>query len=144
VVWEDILPKDWRQHAWRAPAETRIVDAAAQPVKALARLPITLHVRDKRMHFPFIVVIRLSVPVIGRCDFQREHTKAILPHNSQISWTTNAVSLILGYYLGARGRQYKKPGKTRTRPKEMTLAGLSVLRPGSQRPVKVVTRPTQR
>jgi len=94
------------------------------------------------MHFPFIVVKRLSVPVIVGCDFQREYTKAILPKDGKIAWTTGAVSPILGYHLGARGRQYKKPGKARARPNELTLAGVTVLPPGAQTPVKVVTRST--
>ena len=85
---------------------------------------------------------RLSVPVIVGCDFQRDYTRAILPQDGKISWTTGAVSPLLGYHLGARGRQYKKLGKTRARPNELTLAGVTVLPPGAQTPVKVVTRST--
>jgi len=59
VVSEDLLPPDSRAHAWRAPTRTRIVDASGQALKALARLPLTLHVRDKPMHFPSIVVKRI-------------------------------------------------------------------------------------
>jgi len=55
VVSEDILPPYWRKHAWRAPTRTRIVDASGQPLKALARLPLTLHVQDQPMHFPFFL-----------------------------------------------------------------------------------------
>jgi len=84
VVSEDLLPPDWRAHAWRAPTRTRIVDASVQTLKTLARLPFTLHVHDKPMHFPFIVVKRLSVPLIIGCDFQRQYTKAILPQNGKI------------------------------------------------------------
>jgi len=72
VVSEDLLPPDWRAHAWRAPTRTRIVDASGQALKALARLPLTLHVHEKPMHFPLIVVKRLSVPLIIGCDFQRQ------------------------------------------------------------------------
>jgi len=104
VVSEDLLPPDWRAHAWRAPTRTRIVDASGQALRALARLPLTLHVHDKPMHFPFIVVKRLSVPLITGCAFQRQYTKDILPQDSKIEWMTGAVSDILGYHLGARGR----------------------------------------
>ena len=103
VVSEDLLPPDWRAHAWRAPTCTRIVDASGQALRALDRLPLTLHVHDKPMHFPFIVVKRLSAPLIIGCDFQRQYTKAILPQDGKIEWTSGAVSNILGYHLGARG-----------------------------------------
>jgi len=142
VVSEDLLPPDWRAHAWRAPTRTRIVDATGQALMALARLPLTLHVHDKPMHFPFIVLKRLSVPLIIGCDFQRQYTKAILPQVGTIEWTTGAVSDILGYHLGARGRQYKAPAKPRVRPNELTLAGATVLSPGSQTEVQVGTRST--
>jgi len=105
VVSEDLLPPDWRAHAWRAPTLTRIVDASGQALKALARLSLTMHVHDKPMHVPCIVVKRLSVPLIIVCDFQRQYTKAILPQDGKIEWSTGAVSDILGYHLGARGRQ---------------------------------------
>jgi len=105
VVSEDPLPPDWRAHAWRAPTRTRILDASGQALKALARLPHTLHVHDKPMHFPFFVVKRFSVPLIIGCDFQRQYTKAILPQDGKIEWSTGAVSDILGYHLGARVRQ---------------------------------------
>jgi len=143
VVSEDLLPPDWRAHAWRAPTRTRIVDASVQALKALARLPLTLHVHDKPMHFPFIVVKRLSVPLIIGCDFQRQYTKAILPQDGKIEWSMGAVSDIMGYYLGARGRQYRAPSKPRVRPNELTLAGATVLPPGAQTEVQVVTRSTR-
>jgi len=142
VVSEDLLPPDWRAHAWRAPTRTRIVDASGQALKALARLPLTLHVHDKPMHFPFIVVKRLSVPLIIGCDFQRQYTKAILPQDGKIEWSTGAVSDILGYHLGARGRQYKAQEEPRVRPSELTLASATVLLPGAQTEVQVVTRST--
>jgi len=142
VVSEDLLPPDWRAHAWRAPTRTRIVDASGQALKALVRLPLTLHVHEKPMHFLFIVVKRLSVPLIIGCDFQRQYTKAILPQDGKIEWSTGAVSDILGYHLGARGRQYKVPAKPRVRPNELTLAGATVLPPGAQTEVQVVTRST--
>jgi len=94
------------------------------------------------MHFPFIVVKRLSVPLIIGCDFQRQYTKAILPQDGKIEWSTGAVSDILGYHLGARGRQYKAPAKPRVRPNELTLVGATVLPPGAQKEVQVVTRST--
>jgi len=94
------------------------------------------------MHFLFIVVKRLSVPLIIGCDFQRQYTKAILPQDGKIEWSTGAVSDILGYHLGARGRQYKVPAKPRVRPNELTLAGATVLPPGAQTEVQVVTRST--
>jgi len=55
---------------------------------------------------------------------------------------TGAVSDILGYHLGARGRQYKAPAKPRALPNELTLAGATVLPPGAQTEVQVVTRST--
>jgi len=94
------------------------------------------------MHFPFIVLKRLAVPLIIGCDFQRQYNKAILPQDGTIEWTTGAVSDILGYHLGARGRQYKAPAKPRVRPNELTLAGATVLPPGSQTEVQVGTRST--
>ena len=132
VVSEDLLPPDWRAHAWRAPTGTRIVDASGQAFKALARLPLTLHVHEKAVHFPFIIVKRFWVPLIIGCDFQRQYTKAILPQDGTIEWSTGAVSKILGYHLGARGRQYKAPARPRVRPNELTLAGAAVLPPGAQ------------
>jgi len=84
VVSEDLLPPDWRAHALRAPTRTRIVDASGQALRALARLPLTLHIHDKPMHFPFIVVKRLLVPLTVGCDFQRQYTKAILPQDGKI------------------------------------------------------------
>ena len=67
VFSEDLLPPGWRAHSWRAPTRTRIVAASGQALKALARLPLTMHVHDKPLHFPLIVVKRLSVPlIIGR------------------------------------------------------------------------------
>ena len=142
VVSEDLLPPDWRAHAWRAPNRTQIGDALGQDLRALARLPLTLHVHDKRMHFTFIVVKRLSVPLIIGCDFQRQYTKAIPPQDGRIEWTMGAVSDIPGYHLGARGRQYKAPAKPRIRQKELTLAGATVLPPGAQTEVQVMTRST--
>jgi len=94
------------------------------------------------MHFPSIVVKRLSVPLIIGCDFQRQYTKAILPQDGKIDWTTGAVSDILGYHVGARGRQYKAPAKPRVRPNELTLAGATVLPSGAQTEVEVVTLST--
>jgi len=142
VVSEDLLPRYWRVHSWRAPTGTRIVDASGQALKVLARLPLTLYVHDKPMHFPLIVVKRLSVPLIIGCDVQRQYTKAILPQDGKIEWSTGAVSDILGYHLGARGRQYKAPAKPRVRPNELTLVGATVLPPGAQTEVQVVTRST--
>jgi len=142
IVSEDLLPPDWRANAWRAPTRTRIVDASGQALKALARLPLTLHVHDKPMHFRFIVVKRLSVPLIIGCEFQRQYTKPILPQDGKIEWTTGAVSDILGYHLGARGRQYKALAKPRVRPNQLTLAGATVLPPGAQTEVQVVSRST--
>ena len=142
VVSEDLLPPRWSAHAWRAPTRTRIVHASVQALKALARLPLTLHVHDKPMHFPFIVVKRLSVPLIIGCDFQRQYTKALLPQDGKIELSTGAVSDILGYHLGARGRQYKAPVKPRVRPNELTLVGATVLPPGAQTEVQVVSRST--
>ena len=84
VVREDLLPPGWRAHAWRAPTGTQIVDASGKALKALARLPLTLHVREKPIYFPLIVVTRLSVPLIIECDFLRQYTKAILPQNRKI------------------------------------------------------------
>jgi len=142
VVSEELLPPDWRPHAWRAPTRTRIVDASGQALKALARLLLTLHVHDEPMHFPFIVVKRLSVPLIIGCDFLRQNTKAILPQDGKIEWSTGAVSDILGYHLGARGRHYKALAKPRVRLNELTLVGATVLPPGAQTKVQVVTRST--
>jgi len=142
VVSEDLLPPGWRAHVWRAPTHTRIVDASGQALKALTRLPLTLHVHEKHMHFPFIVVKRLSVTLIIGCDFQRQYTKAILPQDGKIEWSTGAVSDILGYHLGARGRQYKAPAKPRVRPNEVTLAGATVLPRRAQTEVQVATRST--
>jgi len=142
VVSEDHLPPAWRAHAWRAPTRTRIVDASGQALKALARIPLTLHVQEKPMHFPCIVVKRLSVPLIIGCDFQRQCTKAILPQDVKIEWSTGAVSEILGYHHDARGRPYKAPAKPRDRPTDLTLAGATVVPPGAQTEVQVVTRST--
>jgi len=142
VVSEDLVPLGWRAPAWRAPTRTRIADAPDQALKALARLPLTQHVHDKPMHFPFIVVKRLSVPLTIMCDFQRQYTKAILPQDGKIEWSTGAVSDILGYHLGARGRKYKAPAKPRARQNELTLVGAAVLPLGAQTEVQVVTRST--
>jgi len=140
VVSEDLPTPDWRARAWRAPTRTQVVDVSGQALRALARLPLTLLIHEKHMHFPFIVFKRLSVPLFVGCDFQRQYTKAILPQDGKIKWTTGAVSDILGYHLCARGRQYKAPAKARVRPSELTLAGAIVLRPGAQTEVQVVTR----
>ena len=142
VVSENLLPPGWRTHAWRAPTSTRIVDASGQALKALARIPLTLHVHENPMHFPFIVVRRLSVPLIIGCDFQRQYTKAILPQRGKIDWSTGAVSEILGYHLDARGRKYKAPAKPRVCPNELALAGATVLPPCAQTAVQVVARST--
>ena len=139
---EDLLPPGRRAHSWRAPTRTRIVDASGQALKALARLPLTLHVHDKPMHFPFIVVKRLLDPLIIGCYFQRQYTEAILPQDGKIEGSTGAVSHILGYHLGARGRQYKALAKPLVRPNELTPVGAAVLPPGAQTEVKVVTRST--
>jgi len=88
----------------------------------------------------FFVLKRLSVPLIIGCDFQRKYTKAILPQDDKIEWSTGAVSDILGYYPGARGRNYKASAKPRVRSNELTLAGATVLPPGAQTEVQVVTR----
>jgi len=139
VVLEDLLTPGWRAHASRAPTRTRIVNASGQAVKALARVPLTLHAHEKPVHCPFIVVMRLSVPLIIGCDFHRQYSKAILPQDGKIEWSTGAVSDILGYHLGTRGRQYNAPAKPRVRPNELTLAGALVLPPGAQTEVQVVT-----
>jgi len=60
------------------------VDASGQALKALARLPLTVHVHDKPIHFQFIVVERLSVQLIIGCDFQLQYTKAILLQDGKI------------------------------------------------------------
>ena len=139
VVSEDLLPQGWRAQAWRALTRTRSVDALGQALKALARIPLTLHVHDNRMHFPFLVVKRLSVPLMIRCDFRRQCTKAILTQAGKSEWSTGAVADILVYSLGARERQYKAPAKPRVRPNELTLAGATVLPFGTQTDVQVVT-----
>jgi len=107
VVSEDLLPPGCRAHAWRAPTQTRIVNASGQALKALARLPLTLHEHEKPTHFTFIVVKRLSVPLIIRCDFQRQYNKAILTQDGKIEWSTGAVSDILGYHLVPGGDSTK-------------------------------------
>jgi len=140
VFSKDLLPPGWRAHAWCAPTRTRIVDDSRQALKALDRLPFTLHVHEKPMHFPFIVVKRLSVPLIIGCDFQHQYTKTILPRDGKIEWSTGAVSDILCYHFGARGLQYKAPAKRRVRPNELTLVGAKVLPPGAQTDVEFVTR----
>ena len=84
VISEDLLPPGWRAHAWRAPTRTRIVNDSKQALKAFVRLPVTLHLHEKPMHISFIVVKRLSVPLIIGCEFQRQHTKAILPQDCKI------------------------------------------------------------
>ena len=142
VVSEDLLPPGRRAHAWRAPTRTRIVDASRKALKALARVPLTLHVHDQLTYFPFNVVKRHLVPIITGRDFQRQYTKAILPQDGKIEWSTGAVSDILGYHLGARGRQYKALAKPRVRPNELTLAGATVLPFGAQAEIQVVTRST--
>jgi len=139
VVSEDLLPQDWRAQAWRALTRTWSVDALGQALKALARIPLTLHVHDNRMYFPFLVVKRHTVPLIIRCDFRRQCTKAILTQAGKSEWSTGAVADILVYSLGARKRQYKAPAKPRVRPNELTLAGATVLPPGTQTDVQVVT-----
>jgi len=144
VVSEDLLPPGWRAHAWRAPIQSRIVNASGQDRKALDRLPLTLHEHDKPTHFTFIVVKRFSVPLIIRCDFQRQYNKAILTQDGKIEWSTGAVSDILGYHLGARGRQYRAQAKPRVRPSAQTLAGATVLPPGAQTEVQLVTWSTGR
>ena len=142
VVSEDLIPPGWRALAWRAPTRTRIVEASGQALKALARHPFTVHVQEQPIHFPFIALKRLSVPLIFWCDFQRQYTRAILPQDGKIEWSTGAVSYIPGYHLGARGREYKASAKPRVRPNELTLAGATVLPPGVQTEVQVVTRST--
>jgi len=142
VVSVDRLPPGWRANTWRAPTRTRIVDSSGQARKALARIHFTLRVHDKPMQFPFIVVKRLSVPLIIRCDFQLQNTKTILPQDGKIELSTGAVSDILGYHVGVRGRQYKAQSKPRVLPNELTLAGATVLPPGAQTEVQVMTRST--
>jgi len=94
------------------------------------------------MHFPFIVVKRLLVPLIIGCDFQRQYTKAILTQDGKVECSTGAVSDIPVYHLGARGRQYKATAKPPVRPNELTLVGATVLPPGAKTDVQVVTRST--
>jgi len=94
------------------------------------------------MHFPCIVVKRLSVPLIIVFDFQRQCTKAILPQDGKIEWSTGAVSEILRYHHDARRRPYKAPAKPWDRPTELTLAGATVVPPGAQTEFQVVTRST--
>ena len=144
VVSEALLPTGSRAHACRAPTRTRIVDAAGQALKALARLPLTLHVHYKTMQFPFIGVKRFSFSLIVGCDFQRQYTKAILLQDGKIEWSTGAVSDILGYHLGARGGQYQAPAMPRVNPSELTLVGAPVLPQGAQTEVQVVARSTGR
>ena len=144
VVSEDLLPPGWRAHAWRAPTRIRIVDASGQALKALAGLPLTLHVHDKPVHLPYIVVTRLSVLIIIGCDVQRQRTKAILPQHGKIESSTSVLEDTLGYHLGATGRQFKVLNKPRVRPKESNLADANVLPPGAQTEVQVVTRSTGR
>jgi len=38
------------------------------------------------MHFPFIVLKCLLVPLIIGCAFQRQYTMAILPQDGNIEW----------------------------------------------------------
>ena len=94
------------------------------------------------MHFPFTALRCLSVPLIMGCACQRQYTKAIFPQDGMITWTTGAVSDILGYHLGARVRQYKAPAQFRVRQNELALAGATVLPPGAQTEVRVVARST--
>ena len=144
VVSENLLPPGRRAHAWRAPTRTRIVDASRKALKALARVPLTLHVHDQLTYFPFNVVKRHLVPIITGRDFQRQYTKAILPQDGKIEWSTGAVSDILGYHLGARGGQYQAPAMPRVNPSELTLVGAPVLPQGAQTEVQVVARSTGR
>jgi len=118
------------------------VDASGQAFKALARLPLTLHVHEKPLHFSFTVLKRLLVPLIIGSDFKRQYTKAILPQDGKIEWSTGAVSDILGDHLGGKGRQHKAPARPRIHPNELTLAGATVLPPGARTEVQVVSRST--
>ena len=85
----------------------------------------------------------LSVPLIGGCDFQSQYTKAILPQNEEIEWTTKAASVILGYHLGVWGRQYTGLEKPWVRPNDLTLASATVFPSGTQTEAQVVTRSTK-
>jgi len=53
---EDLLPTGWLLHAWHEPSRSRIVDSSGRALNALARLRLTQHVHDKRMHLPLFVV----------------------------------------------------------------------------------------
>jgi len=141
-VSEDVLPSGWRAHAWRAPTGTQTVDGSGQALKALARLLFILHVHDEPMHFPIIVVKRLSVRIIIGGDFQRQYTKAMLPQDGMIEWSTGAVSDILGCQLSARERQDTAPSKPRVGRNELTLSGATALPPGAETEFQVVTRST--
>jgi len=82
------------------------------------------------------------VPLITGCDFRRQYTEAILPQDGRIELTTGVVLGILGYHVGARGRQYRSAARPRVRPNELMLAGATVLPPSTQTEVEVVTRST--
>jgi len=140
VVSEDFLPPGWGAYVERALTRTRIVDASGQAVKAPARLPLTLCIHNKPMRFPFIVFKCLSVPLILGCDFQCAHTNTILPHDDSIERTTGAVSHTLSHRIGSRCWESEALHKPGVHPKELTLVGLTVLQPGAQTQVKVVTR----
>jgi len=143
VIAEALMPPGWRDVAWRAPTRTRIIDASGQAVSAQAQIPLTLLINNTPMRFTFLVVKTLSVPLILGCDFQRRYTKAILPQDGQIVWTSGSTSQILGHHGGTtKAPVQKRPKKARSRPNELILAGLTVIPPSAQVRVPVTTRST--
>ena len=103
---------------------------------------VSLSDRQVKGSFPGFFVKCLSAPLIIGCDFQSLYTKAILPQDEEIEWTTGAVSVILGYHLGVWGRQYKALEKPWVRPNDLALASATVFRSGTQNEAQVVTRST--
>lgn len=85
-----------------------------------------------------------SVPLTIGFHFRCQNTKAILLHDGHFEWTTGAVWAAFGYHLDARCEQHQAPAKLRVRPKELTLAGVTVLPPSTQTEIPAETRCTGR
>lgn len=92
VAREDVLPGGWQCTAARAPKSTHVCDASGQLLKARGLVEMDILVGGKAMLFEFLVVKALSVPLILRMGFQKDHVKAIYPGSESVLWSAGMLT----------------------------------------------------
>lgn len=117
-----------------------MLNASGQTLKPLGRLPVTILVNNEPMLFPFLDVKTLSVPLILRWDFQKEHVRSILPGEGKMQFNHGYEAPVLERWIAKVPRFENR--KDRIAPSALTLFKPVLLSPCSETKVMVTIRAT--